>query len=232
YHMVDGSLFQYTDSDKLQALRYDFNPNNIRPSKENEHRRAVVEILRTMKYPKLSRVDIAFDFKGVDLSDYNFIDEGVRKKNMWFDGTNKLETLYIGAPNAHLRIRVYDKAKERATEGEQVEGDWWRVEAQIRGEWINHLLLGISPFSGLQIKQANWESLENVREQAMCKFFLDFPEKMAEVDKNTRSKYKKILASLDANKEIDIQSLYAESKTEIRKQIDYWLDFSRRNDVM
>ncbi|MGW9286533.1 hypothetical protein ACWGSA_31075, partial [Streptomyces diastaticus] len=65
-----------------------------------------------------------------------------------------------------------------------------------------------------------------------CKFFLDFPEKMAEVDKNTRSKYKKILASLDANKEIDIQSLYAESKTEIRKQIDYWLDFSRRNDVM
>lgn len=232
FYMVDGSLLQYTDSSKLSALRYDFNPNNIRPSKESEHRRAVVDILRTMKYPRISRVDIAFDFKGVDLSGYNFIDEGVRKKNMWFDGTNKLETLYIGAPNAHLRIRVYDKAKERRKAGEEVEGHWWRVEAQIRDEWVNHFLLGIDPFSGLQIKQATWNEFEDIREQAMVKFLLDFPEKIGELSKNSRAKYKKILASLDANKEIDVQSLYAESKTEIRKQIDYWLDFSRRNDVI
>ncbi|MGW8901689.1 replication initiation factor domain-containing protein, partial [Streptomyces sp. NPDC055753] len=198
----------------------------------NEHRRAVVDILRTMKYPRVSRIDVAFDFKGVDLTEFYFLDEGVRKKNMWIDGTNKLETLYIGAPNSDLRIRVYNKAKEQQKEGIEVDGDWWRVEAQIRSEWMPNFMLGINPFSGLHIKQVDWESIESIREQAMCKFFLDCPGKLAEVDKNTRSKYKKILASLPANKEVDIQSFYDQNRTEIRKQLDYWLEFPKRNNVM
>ena len=127
FYCEDGSIIQYTKREETRALRYEFNPNKIETEDQQKN---VERILGTMKYPEVSRVDVAFDIKGVDISQYYVLDLVGRKSNVFRDGGGKLETHYIGAPHAPLRIRIYNKAVEQG-----VKGHWWRIEAQLRGDW-------------------------------------------------------------------------------------------------
>lgn len=231
YYMQDGSLLQWTDNRSHRALRYEFNPNKITTlDKERTHRRAVVDIIRTMKYPEPSRIDIAIDIHGVDLGNYSFIDLHSRKKNYWVDGIDRLETLYIGASKSDLRVRIYDKAREQETEGE---GSWWRMEAQVRGEFVKSVLeRGLNPFHGIRVAKLGWKQIENIQERAMVKLLLEDPLTIGELSKHTRRKYKKILASLPTTEEINVAGIYEDNRQKIRKDIDYWLDFANRNNVI
>lgn len=242
FYCVDGSLIQWTDNPKFKALRYEFNPNNIKNSKEREHQSAVAAVIKTMKYPRLSRVDVAFDFFGYDLSEYNILDKGGRKKNYWVDGLNKLETLYIGAPNADARIRIYDKAKEQKIEQPL---KWWRVELQYRDDACRsvqgQLTLGknkitcnphlINLLQHIRIFKPNYKSLENIQERALVKLLLEEPESIKELAKATRSKYKKILSTLPSEKEIDVEQLFISHHDKVLKNIQRYLIIAERNDV-
>lgn len=251
FYCVDGSIIQWTDVANMKALRYEFNPNNVKNSKEREHIRSVTQILSTMKYPKVSRYDYAIDVYGVDLSKYMVVDNVGVKKNYWVNSCNRLETLYLGAPSADVRIRIYDKAVQEKAD---IPIEWWRIEVQYRDEAClsvhgKSLTNGYdaltgkpfimdcppfvpNPFQGIKFIKPNYRSLGDIREIAMCKLLMDEPEMMQELSKKTRSKYKKLLASLPTDKELNVESLFSLHADKILQHILRWLEISERNDVL
>ena len=239
----DGSNIQWTDIANFKAIRYEFNPNSLRDSREREHRRAVTEIIQTMKYPKISRFDMAFDFYGYDFNKYIIRDKRGRKKNSWLDGSDQLETMYIGSPSADLRIRIYNKAKEQKIEYPL---DWWRIELQFRddacrsvqGELVtNNGVMNIKPqipnlLETIRMFQPSYQQIDNIQERAMVKLLLEEPETIKELAKATRSKYKKILSTLPSEKEIDLKELFEIHHDKILSSIQYYIRVAERNDVM
>lgn len=243
FYCVDGSLIQWTDNPKFKAIRYEFNPNNIKLSKEREHQRAVADIIKTMKYPKVSRADVAFDFMGYDLSSYQIIDKQGRKKNYWVSALNKLETLYVGAPQADLRIRIYDKRKEQKIKAPL---NWWRIEFQFRDEGCRTIqgesLTGgqvlqckphiINLFEGLRIVKLDYKTIENIQERAMVKLLLEEPDTIKELANATRAKYKKILSTLQSEKEIELEKIFVIHHDKLLKNIQEYLVLAERNNVL
>jgi len=227
YYMIDGSVLQYSKNQKTRALRYEFNPNNINPNEtEKTHRRAVEGCISTMKYPDLSRIDISIDLYDVDLSEYEIRHESV-KTVCYKSGAGKLETYYIGAPDSNLRFRIYDKAKEQKIEGK----NWWRVEVQMRGEvcgWIKQ----VNPFEQVKFVKPMLNSVEDIRTKAMLFYLQQNPNEWGKISKNIRSKYKKILNTLPSEKEINVADLYEKSADKIIKELNEWLYFAKRNNVI
>lgn len=225
----DGSFMNWGEAPNVSPLRYEFNPNKIEPSKENEHRKNVVRMLRTMKHPKVNRYDIAIDFKGIDLSDMTFIDMSSRKQNLWLDGSGRLETRYIGAKSSDLQIRVYDKGREQKKDDDV----WWRIEAQVRGEScmvFNELGTVFDPFHDIKIAKPSLQSIEKIEQRAMVDYLIRNPHELSSLSRPTRVKYKKLLASLPTDKELELSSIFSDHKEQIEKQLNYWIAFSTRNN--
>lgn len=244
WNCFDGSVVQWSDVREITPIRFEFNPNNIVQSDENEHRQNIVKILRTMKYPKVNRLDLALDFKGIDLSGLTVVDMSSRKQNEWRNGSGKRETLYIGGKTSDLKIRIYDKAVEQ---NDTSNGHWWRVEAQMKGDWCSPMNGELrvngqsfmkckkqvfSPFDDVKLLFPSLESVKRIQDRAMLAYLIENPESFAELSVNTRLKYKKLLASLPTDKEFDLTSIFMPFKEKIDRELNYWLDFSSRNDVI
>lgn len=234
WHCRDGSYIQWSNSENHKDIRFEFNPNKC--EKEN-----VIQILNCMKYGSLNRVDIAFDFLEVDLSRYQVLDQKGRSFNDWYSGTCQLETRYMGSPNSDLQVVLYDKAKEQG-----IEGKWWRIEARLKGEWLKGLnkekknAKGLyhafieNPFEGITISlpdEKEYMHME-IKDKAMIEYLLAHPEAMGQLKRNTRLKYKKILAGLGSNKEIKIYENFNDNYSDIMYQIHIWTEESRKNDVI
>jgi hypothetical protein len=231
---VDGSNIQWTDLKNFKAIRYEFNPNSVRDnSKEREHRRAVTDVIKAMKNPKVSRFDVAFDFYGHNFNDYKIQDKTSRKKNYWLDNSDNLETLYIGSQGASFRFRIYDKAREQKIESGL---NWWRLELQYRDEHCETIFDSkpyiMNPFNTLRVYQPSYKQIENVQERAMVKLLLEEPETIKELNKNTRAKYKKILSTLPSEKEIDLENLFASHHDQILKTILNYVKIAERNNTL
>lgn len=253
FYCIDGSLLQWTDERSVKALRLEFNPNNIRLSKENEHRRSIVSLLRLMKYAKFTRFDIAFDLYGVDLGAYLFKDFNGRKSNVYRSGNGDIETIYMGAADSDLRLRIYDKATEqgynkgRIKDGRE-KAHWWRIEAQYRSTWCMSMngeiedkktgaLVNVrqelfNPFEGVKIYKPSWRELSDVKERALIRYFLQFPEEIQELSKNAQTKYRKIIKELPASHEIDLRAMFEKNKEQIERELLYWLRFAHQNNVL
>ncbi|MFC7339750.1 replication initiation factor domain-containing protein, partial [Haloferula chungangensis] len=165
------------------------------------------------------------------------------KRNSWSDGALRLETLYIGAPQSALRIRIYDKAREQGQEG-----NWWRVEAQMRGEWVKSINgefrdekggnfnikpFLMDPFEGLSIKVPDLQKDGvTLQEKALIHYLVTFPESWNELSKPSRLKYKKILARMESNEEIDLSKLFAKKRNDIMYDVQKWLRIAKKNDVI
>lgn len=244
FHCVDGAILQWTNEHKFQAVRFEFNPNNIRGTdKENNHMAAVADILGSLKNPNVSRMDVAYDFIGYDFNRHKIIDNLGVKKNYWVDANNALETLYVGAPGSDIRIRIYDKAKEQKV---KVKGfKWWRVELQLRGDackplqgkiWdensktLMRIVPGFVNLNGIKIVLPSLKQIEKVQERAMVKLLLEEPETMAELGKQAKAKYKKILSSLPTEQEIDLDSVHNDNQSKIMHELQRYLQFSERNN--
>lgn len=200
-----GELIEVGDQGKI---RIDFNPNNA-------NMQEVGKMLYWLKYPYLTRMDIAIDYFNIDLSGFEWVDENFRKRNYWEDGHRRLETLYIGAPSSDKRFRIYDKLRERAA---NAHGEWnrewsfpegekeqyshhWRVEVQKRFKQSDNLLypseyllddmFDITPRFKNDL---DLSFIENVLERNNVAMFLKYPESLSELAKNTKTKYKKLVA--------------------------------------
>ena len=86
---------------------------------------------------RVRRIDVALDIKpgSIDIASLarmtdkrHYISKATKAtyyKTLQQEG----ETLYVGAPTSKLRLKVYDKAAEQG-----LDGDWTRIELQVRGE--------------------------------------------------------------------------------------------------
>lgn len=237
----DGSLLQYSDSPNHRALRFEFNPNNANHEESSR-------ILRSFKYPWVTRADIAIDMHGLDLADFNVLDSKARKTHEIRSGTGRLQTLYIGGHQSPLRIRIYDKAKERQDTGHKVsEGHWWRIEAQLRGDWLkpangeiqdpdgNRLLIPnqvADPFEGVRIFKPDYGSIENPNQRVMALGFLCDTSQFDNVSAPTRRKYKKILNSMLATEEVVLSDVFQQAKNALDEELRAWLQHAQIHDVI
>ena len=228
FYMADGSLLQYTKTSGMKALRYEFNPNKINDDKEKIHSRSVAECIATMKYPKLSRVDIAIDLFDINIADYEINHESV-KTNIWRDRSKRLETLYIGAPNSDIRFRIYNKAKEREMDDNRL---WWRIEVQLRDEFATLPLIGFNPFEKILISKSSIQQIEDIRIRSMLYYLEQFPEEWTNVSHRSKIRYKKILNTLPSKEEIQLADTYRSEQQRIINELSEWLKIAERNNVI
>jgi len=228
YYMIDGSVLQYSKVANMRALRYEFNPNKINTSdKEKTHRRAINDCISTMKYPKLSRIDIAIDLYDFNLSEYDIVHDSV-KTCVWKDRSGRVETYYIGAPNSDIRFRIYNKAKEQKIEDK----NWWRVEVQLRDEFAVGPLINVNPFKLVKFVKPAIRNVEDMNTRAMLFYLEKNPSDWENISKNTKTKYKKILNTLPSEKEINIAEIFEESAERIQKELRNWLYIAEKNNVI
>lgn len=228
FYMADGSLLQYAKTSGMKALRYEFNPNKINDDKEKIHSRSVAECIATMKYPKLSRVDIAIDLFDVNIADYEIHHDSV-KTNEWRDRSRRLETLYVGAPNSDMRFRIYNKAKEQQMDDGRI---WWRIEAQLRDEFATLLLIGFNPFEKLSISQSQLKQIDDIRVRSMLYYLEQFPEEWSNINRTSKERYKKILNTLTSKEEIKLAAMYQHEQQRISYELSEWLKIAERNNVI
>lgn len=220
---ADGTFIQWGDENKnVKAIRVEFNPNHCNLE---ELRKLLVRV----KYAELTRCDLTFDFS-IDLSKALFLDKRGRKSNQWRDGLGRLETHYIGCGDP-LVIRIYNKAVEQKDDTGAV---WWRVEAEMhRGllEAYNSFNDLVNPFDGLVIGFPSVMEIEDFQTRACVDYLLRNPHEFGNLSKNTRTKYKKILATLSSGKELEMNNLFIEYKPNLKKILDTFMDFTRKHDL-
>lgn len=229
WYMQDGSVLQLAaQGTDVRELRYDFNPNRWEsPGMKDRH---VMSILRLMKNVSLTRIDIAIDVGGVDLGKYTLVDLKARKRETHQDGTLNVETIYVGSARADRRLRIYNKNKQLQDIGKIDTYDkndhYWRVEAQLRGEEANEYM-NINPFSDITFirKYSCSDDLPDydLKLKALLYYLSHHPEEMDKLSKNTRNKYKNLLAATSQQlDETSFAEVYEKSKSDINETVkDY-----------
>lgn len=104
--MVDGSLLQWGEKNSNNGLRLEFNPNKC--MKECIH-----ELLPHIGNKHVTRIDIALDYIGTEISEYLWLPDRKRKRRIFCGKDGKLETVQFGSRASDKRYRIYDKAREQ-----------------------------------------------------------------------------------------------------------------------
>jgi len=189
-----GLYGEFIEVDGKGRVRLDFNPNKANMDE-------IGHILSYLKYPHLTRLDIAIDYFDIDFQNIEWSSMRTRKRNYWANEYGMLETLYIGSPLSAKRFRIYNKTLEMKEKKKEstIKGCWWRVEVQQRftandnystREYLLQDLFDIRPYSKTGI---DLSFIEKDGEQAKVIGYMACPELMASLDKKTRAKYKKLI---------------------------------------
>lgn len=220
YQFVDGGILQIADPNSernlgIPPIRVEFNPGTCM-------RDEVVKVLRYVKKPKLTRVDIAIDYFDVDLGELVWLDlTGRRKRAEYRSALGELETLYIGSGSSEMRFRVYDKAKEQKDRSGRI---WWRVEVQLRSDCIEG-----NPFE--QVKAVcGWsvrgESLGLI-ERAVLDYLRRYPHEIVRLSKASRAKYRRLMREAVECSFFSPQpaEVYEKEKARLNAELLEWLSF-------
>lgn len=225
-NFVDGSVLQIAEieaqrSGRVKQLRYEFNPN------KSEFDKLHMQVIGLMQDVHCTRVDIAFDVRDIDMSRWKWIDSKSRPYNVYYSGNGQVETWYVGGKDSEVKIRIYDKAKERKLS----EGVWWRVEVQLRGEPAK-----LSPFLGGQV----FNPFENVtpvvnghfpeldiKRRAMVNYLIENPSGFSELANQARSEYKKLLRLVSSWECINFHKIWDEKSSFVGNEVKGWLDLAK-----
>lgn len=219
---LDGSILQIGEIDavrsgKIKPLRYDFNPNNTTYEKEQ------MKIVQLMKNVHLTRLDVAFDVRDVDMSRWLWVDRLSRPYNVYYSGNGLVETWYVGGKDSEMRIRIYNKAKEQKMKDGTV---WWRVEVQMRGkvsDCFSKYDLEYNPFEDVTpVINGNYQELD-IKQRAMVNYLIDNPSGFDELSSKTRSEYKKLIRLIGSWECIDFYRVWKEKNSLVRSEVRSWL---------
>lgn len=186
YFMVDKTFLQLgiKKSGESRTIRLVYNPN--KSIKEIPD-----AILGMIQFDRISRLDIAVDFYGRDLSLTKWYEPRSRKRVMYLSGSGALQTLYIGSRESNLMWRIYDKAKQLKKSPAEL---MWRVEAEVKfdkGESIN--MENFNPFEQLKGTQELNINLDYAWGDIAHLEYLDRNrELLPTLHARTRAKYKKL----------------------------------------
>ncbi|MGG0460281.1 replication initiation factor domain-containing protein [Priestia aryabhattai] len=223
YRGLHGESIQVDDKSKV---RVDFNPNT-------SNLEEIKHILSYLKYPHLTRLDVAIDYFNMDFQNIDWSCMRARKRNYWTDKYGTLETLYIGSPTSDKRFRIYNKAlemkeKEKEDEAENHVEKWWRVEVQQRfksndiyssKEYFLPNLFDIRPYK----KRPDISFIDKFSERMVLAGLLERPEELRKADKKTRAKYKKLLEEVRKRAGIALENppheIYEKEKSLLANQL-------------
>ena len=227
FHGNDGGFYFEYDSIRGKALnrrnfRMEYNPNNVTLEQKEWLK---VNLINKIDDIGFSRCDLATDLN-IDLSAFKIEMPKAVKSNLWLSPSGKIETLYKGSPSSQHRIRMYDKNVERADKSKAGnEGEWWRVEHQIRGDKrVNGLLLSdFDAFQGIRIIDYDFTEFRgSVTEEKLLRYFL-LTDDFNGLSKNTIAKYRKMIKELNG---IDVVPLFQKQiKKELPKlkgEFEFW----------
>lgn len=215
-YIVSNSIFvQESNAKDRTNVRIEFNPNNI----DEQEEKLLFNYLSCIKYAKLSRLDIAIDLGNIDINDLDIVDPNNRKHHVYYDKKGKIESYYIGTRNSDLFFRIYDKALEQNSKMRKVKKEyknWWRIEAQLSGDFLAHAdykqmkIPNVFDTIKLYKKENILKDITDIRERAMLHYLIEHPNELAELNKNTRTKYKKKIADLKSatQKEIKLSEIF------------------------
>lgn len=182
--------FMQIDNATLK-FRLEFNPNKLDESSSN----LLNQLLTYVEDYHFTRLDLAIDLFNYNLYDYKIVDLGRRKKAYYYDSVGKLETCYFGSLASNKFIRIYNKAVEQKLKDKEL--DWWRIELQLRDNYIDTYLTGLKDFLQdiIIFKYVSTETYD-VYDKAVLEYILFDIHRLSEFSKNTRSKYKRIINGL------------------------------------
>ena len=210
-YMIEGLGFlQYGNFGKI---RLEFNPNKL-----GLYQKEVLSKILMIVYDiHFTRIDVAIDLFNYDFINYNIVDVVSRKKAYYYDRVGNIETVYLGSLKTNKFIRIYNKAKEQ-----HVNSDWWRLELQLRDVYIDKYLNSFENFfEGIFIfKYKNLDNF-NLSTRAVLNYLLQDYSRFSELGKNERSKYRKIIFSLELESLNFINEVVHFGKQEIINYLNY-----------
>lgn len=222
--MLGGGYIQIThDTDKDQKIRFEFNPNRLLfEGVEKQY----LQVLKKIVGADFSRIDIAIDVYGVDLGIFNIYDTASRKIAMYMNSKRELETLYFGSVKSEEQVRIYNKKVEQKITNDELE--WWRIEVQMRKDKAKAIMGDYNPFEKIRIAWKNDLSGYDIKERAMIHYLQSNPDAIAELSKNSRTKYKKILSETIEGVDIfiDVERIFREEKQKVLIDLYSWLNYT------
>lgn len=216
-----------------KRLRLEFNPNR---ATSDEIRQMYINIIATMKYPELTRIDLAFDY-AENLSDVRWIDKKGRPSSQYRNGKCVLETYYAGGSRSKLRVVMYDKKAERASKQgvdpeELGERDWWRIELRFKENEIDKLFNddGYNPFDELTPYIPMALGLQSLKWKDRCVVMALMAEEgesiFGEMDAKSRAKYKNLLCEYTMPTPVDIGFDFEQQKNDLLEQVVSWFKYA------
>lgn len=216
YITIDGACIQITGNDavNIPAIRIDFNPNKLSEDGEKDLRNMMQKLLST----RLSRIDVAIDYIGKDLSQLDWHETRERKRQTIQSANGRLETLYLGAFTSERLTRIYDKGKEQG-----LDYDWWRVEAQVRMKRGDRIFAE-NPFLGLYAneKGSEYASL-GLEEYATLQYLEQNPTAISKLSKRKKQFYRGLMQSNERKFEPTPCEVFDKEKGNLRQQIATWV---------
>jgi len=217
----------------VKRLRLEFNPNR---ATSDEIRQMYINIIATMKYPELTRVDLAFDY-AENLSDVRWLDNKGRPSNMHRNGRCALETYYGGGSRSKLRLVMYDKRAERASKQgidpeELGERDWWRIELRFKENEIDKLFNedGYNPFEEFTPYIPMALGLNGLEWRDRCVVMALLSEEgegiFGEMNPKSRARYKKLLSEFTMPTPVDVKSDFEQQKNDLLAQVVSWFKYA------
>jgi hypothetical protein len=214
YQSEDGFFVQVAEHGReVPDVRIDFNPNSVKLDVV----RPYIDLLGDDR--RFSRLDYAVDFTGVEgFSKLYWMDDKTRKRSWWTSRSGELETLYLGAPSSDLRHRIYNKAVEQG-----VEGNWWRVEAQVRFSNSNRDYVA-NPFSCIS---AGWVSTAHLplSMRATVEYLVNHREAWSEMASATRAKYRRLVRDCMAVMVPSPSDVFENEKNRLVGELAVWLGY-------
>lgn len=228
-HKFKGHIFSdkvYIEHDRFKAdawdrrnFRLEFNPNNLTLDEIYWLKQNVLIVLEHVGF---TRLDLAFDFEE-DLSDYFVMSDKGLKKTVFYGRDGKAETKYFGVRDSDRFIRIYNKKQERKDNADidlSCE-NFWRFEIEIKrslvDEWKNC-------FDDFSILKPEWATIEKDSTRAMIYLLLHEENEWGKINKNTKTKYRKILKEISPLDLTDfMKSALKKFENQLQQEIDFWI---------
>lgn len=227
---LDGSVLQVAEKSlvqtgKIKELRYDFNPNN------EKYEKLHMQVIGLMKDVHITRLDVAFDVYDIDMGNWQWIDSLGRPYNVYYSGSGEVETWYVGGKDSELRVRIYNKAKEKKMK----DVIWWRVEVQMRGEvakMVQEYNVIYNPFEHVTpVVNSGFPELD-IKTRAMVRYLIDNPQAFNELSKKTRAEYRKLIRLVGSWECINFYEEWNKKASLVRREVESWLCFAKQLDVI
>lgn len=229
------SAFIYSDAhiclNKTLGIHHDIRIS-FNPSRRRSNSTGMTLLMECLRDVKLNRVDIALDYFGVRIHDYQFLVPKARKK-VTSTGLGPVESIEFGTPRSNLQIMAYDKKRQSrkgsydivTIDGEIIspptKEEWLRVEACQRSGSV----LSPQTFGKLHVLRKGFFEPPQGMTQRMTKLLTEASSSICMLDgayTNTRSRevqLKKLFAGvapIESHPNIVYESRLADIKTYIR----------------